>query len=244
MNNHNLLLTLGEWWNGLGGIYIQVLYVLAIISSVLLLFQLILALFGFSHGADADIGGDIGGDGFDGDAGGDAGGIHDGHGHGDAGAGLRIFTTQGIIGFFIMYCWTTIAMMSGGMPEWLATILGVILGMATLFALAKLMQVMLKLQESGNIELAGAVGAQCQVYIPIPAAESGVGKVTLTLQSRFIECNAVTRGDKLLKTDAFAKVVGIRGTTLIVEPREEKAENADKESRPPAPAAPTERQTA
>ncbi|MDR1093442.1 MAG: hypothetical protein LBL66_04765 [Clostridiales bacterium] len=216
-----------EWWNTLGG-YRQVLYVVAALSSLILLIQLILALFGFARGADADVGGDISGDGFDAGGGHDVGGgdidtpdvgpdVHAGHGHGDAGAGLRIFTVQGLISFFVMFSWSCIAFISVGMPEGLATIIAFVLGAAALLLMAKLMQLMLKLQDSGNIDLAGAAGLIGQVYIPIPSHENGIGKVMLTLQSRFIECDAITRGDALLKTDTFVKVVEVRGTTLIVE---------------------------
>ena len=206
-----MLLSIGEWWSGLYGVggagsYLQVLYVVAITVSLIMLLQLILALFGIGHGADADF--DLGG-------GADAGGDFDGGG-GDIGAGIRIFTVQGIVSFFVMYSWSAIGMLSSGMPAWLASIIGVILGAVMMLVMAKMMQLMMKLQSSGNIELEGAVGTLAQVYIPIPPDESGIGKVTMTYQSRFIECNAITRGAELLKTDAFVRVAEVRGTTLVV----------------------------
>ena len=218
-----------HWWmNVLKNDYVRVLYIVAVLASLILLIQLIMALFGFAHGADADVGGghDLGG-GHDvgGDVDVDVGGGHGGHGHGHHGhshgdSGLRVFTVQGIISFFVMYCWSCIAFLSTSMPEWLASILSFILGAAALLLMAKLMQLMLKLQDSGNIELEGAVGMIAQVYIPIPSHENGIGKVMLTIQSRYIECDAITRGDTLLKTDMFVKVVEVRGTTLIVEKSE------------------------
>ena len=201
-----------EWWIDLGT-YRQVLYVVAAIASLILVFQLVMALFGFAKGADADFGadGDFGG-------GGDIDGPDIDHsGGGDAGAGLRVFTVQGIISFFVMYSWSCIAFISVNMPDWLASIVSFVLGTGALLLMAKLMQLMLKLQDSGNIDFRGAVGIIGQVYIPIPSNENGIGKVMLTLQNRFIECDAITRGDAFLKTDTFVKVLEVRGTTLIVE---------------------------
>ncbi len=65
----------------------------------------------------------------------------------------------------------------------------------------------LKLQSSGNLDMRNALGKTATVYIPIPANRSGKGKVTLIVQERFVEMEAVTDFDKPLKTGT--EVVGI-----------------------------------
>jgi len=182
----------------------------------------------FGFGGDADVGHDVGHD-FGGDAGGadfdggaDLGG-HDtgggGHGHdaSHAGAGIRLFTVQTIVSFLVTFGWSGVAFGSSGMPWWLAFILAFIIGTATLFGMAKLMQLMMKLQSSGNIDLENAVGLTGEVYIPVPANEGGMGKVSITIQGRYAEYNAVTKGPELLKTGIFVKVAEVRGNTLVVE---------------------------
>lgn len=45
------------------------------------------------------------------------------------------------------------------------------------------------MQESGNLDTRNAVGQTGEVYVPIPA--DGRGKVTLVVQDRFMEMDAV-----------------------------------------------------
>lgn len=224
-----MLLSIGTWWEALST-FVKIFYVLAITSSLVLLVQLIIALFGFGHDAGADVGTDVGGDAdvgggadFDGDAdlaGHDAGGGHDAS---HAGAGLRLFTVQTIVSFLVTFGWSGVAFGSSGMPEWLGFILAFIIGTATLFGMAKLMQAMMKLQSSGNIDIENAVGLTGEVYIPVPASEGGMGKVNITIQGRYGEYNAITKGPELLKTGLFVKVAEVRGNTLIVEKAPDKA---------------------
>ena len=232
------LLSFNTWWADLSS-FVKVFYIIAVSSSLILLVQLIFAMFGFGDHGDAggdagdvgghDIGHDVGHDvghdiGHDvgHDVGHDTG--HGHHGHGDGAGGLRLFTVQTIISFLVTFGWSGVAFGSSGMPWWLAFILAFIIGTATLFGMAKLMQAMMKLQSSGNIDVENAVGLIGEVYIPVPANEGGIGKVSVTVQERLGEYNAITKGAELLKTGVFVKVVAVVGTTLVVE-KELKTEN-------------------
>lgn len=215
------MLSLGTWWAALS-VFVKVFYAIAIAASLILLIQLIIAMFGFGHdagagGGDADVGGDadISG-GAETDLGGHDMGDAGGHDVSHGAAGLRLFSVQTIVGFLVTFGWSGVAFGGTGMPDWLAFILAFIIGTATLFGMAKLMQAMMKLQSSGNIDLKNAVGLSGEVYIPVPANEGGMGKVNITIQERLGEYNAITTGE-LLKTGAFVKVVEVRGTTLVVE---------------------------
>ena len=55
----------------------------------------------------------------------------------------------------------------------------------------------LRLTESGNVNLEEAVGHIGEVYVPIPANESGIGKVHVTFNKIFREIDAVTFGEAL-----------------------------------------------
>ncbi len=220
-----LLLSLTSWWGDLNN-FTKVFYIIAIAASLILLIQLIIAMFGFGHdadvgGADADMGGDVGAGGADYDAGTDLGGhdiAHDAGGHdvSHGGAGLRLFSVQTIVSFLVTFGWSGVAFGSTAMPQWLAFIIAFLIGTVTLFGMAKLMQAMMKLQSAGNIDLKNAVGLSGEVYIPVPANQGGMGKVNITIQGRLGEYNAVTLGEELLKTGVFVKVAEVRGNTLVV----------------------------
>jgi len=77
----------------------------------------------------------------------------------------------------------------------------------------------MKLQSSGNIDLGSAIGKTGRVYIPIPPKSQGSGKITLTVQERFIEAEAVTTADRKLATGEPVRIVASDGTgMLVVEP--------------------------
>ena len=73
-------------------------------------------------------------------------------------------------------------------------------------------------QGYGATPLRKAAGKRARVYIPIPESRGGVGKVTLTLQDRFVEADAVTDDNEKLVTDSQVEVVDIIDeNTLLVK---------------------------
>ena len=199
------------WWNGLETIQ-QVFALIAIPATLVMLIQTVMLLIGFG---DTD-GGDVGD--IDGDE------IFEGV----EGDGFVLFSVRGIVSMLTVMGWSAVALLETLAP-WIAVSIAVVLGFATLFGMAFLMRAVSKLQSSGNIDVGNAVGKVAKVYIPIPAAGKGCGKVTITLQETYSEFSAITTASEKLKTGAYVRVVAVDGTgTLVVEPLvEEKAEGKD-----------------
>ena len=65
---------------------------------------------------------------------------------------------------------------------------------ASVFLVGFLMASLGKLQSAGNLDLQNAVGRPGKVYLRIPASRAGHGKVTVEVQGRSIEVEAVTPG--------------------------------------------------
>jgi len=76
------------------------------------------------------------------------------------------------------------------------------------------MRSFLKLESDGSLRIANAIGCAATVYIPIPGGESAPGKVTLTLQNRTVELDAVTRGEPL-PTGADVTIVDVRDDGVL-----------------------------
>lgn len=70
-------------------------------------------------------------------------------------------------------------------------------GFGMMLAVAWLFSLQSKLNQDGNLEPLGAVGADAVVYLRIPEAGSGKGKITVVLQGRTAEYAAVTDGPEL-----------------------------------------------
>lgn len=221
-----------EWWESLSTL-VRVLYCIAVPSTLLLLLQTILSISGFGGDSDVNISdtsgidmGDISGADF-GDVGdiGDLGDVSDLSAdvpdtdmpvHGSY-SSLQLFTVQGIVAFLAVSGWVSIAALSSGVPSAGAIPLGLVAGFFAMYGIAKLVQISKKLTENGTIDFRNAIGENATVYIPIPPAGEGEGKVTLTLQGRFMECSAVSNEREMLKTGTAVRVTDLNGEVLVVE---------------------------
>lgn len=206
------------WWVSLSLMH-QIFYLMAIPATILLVLQTILLLFGVGSGHDADAPHDIGGDSTgDYDADGDFAPEHDMAGDQGAAheAGLRVLTVRGIVAFLAMAGWVGAASLDMGAHPVAALLLSLAAGVGAMFLVAWLLRASLKLQQSGNLDLANAVGLTGEVYIPIAAG--GKGKVTLVVQERFVEMDAICP-ERALRTGEPVKVTGITEShVLIVAP--------------------------
>ena len=176
-----------NWWNGLELVQ-QIFALIAIPSTAILIIQTVLQLIGI--GGD-DVPEDIDGDGIpDSDL--DAAAAAD--------DGLSLFSIRGILSMLCITGWLGVGLLETALPDWAAILIAVAAGVATLIGIAFLMRGIYKLQSSGNIDISNAIGKVAQVYIPIPAAGAGSGKVTITLQEKFCEYTAITAAAEDLKT--------------------------------------------
>lgn len=195
-----------NWWNGLELVQ-QIFALIAIPSTAILIIQTVLQLIGI--GGD-DVPEDIDGDGIpDSDL--DAAAAAD--------DGLSLFSIRGILSMLCITGWLGVGLLETALPDWAAILIAVAAGVATLIGIAFLMRGIYKLQSSGNIDISNAIGKVAQVYIPIPAAGAGSGKVTITLQEKFCEYTAITAVAEALKTGSYVRVVSVSdGGVLLVEP--------------------------
>ena len=201
-----------EWWNGLELIQ-QVFYVIAIPSTLILILQTILLLFGFGHDSETDLDHDAG---MDTDHDGDAGWDHDHDSGAEHVAGLRLLTVRGIVAFLAMCGWVGVALLDMGVNPIVSSCLALLAGLLAMFLVALFMKFAFKMQQSGNLDLKNAVGLTGEVYVPIP--KNGKGKVTLVVQERFLELDAVCPSQSL-KTGQRVKVTEVtESNTLVVSP--------------------------
>lgn len=220
-----------NWWEGLTLLQ-QCFAVIAIPATVILLLQTVLLLFGlgghdadhgevdadhdFDHDTDHDFDHDVDHD-FDHDH--DLDHDHDAHDGAHHAAGIRLFTLRGIVALFAVGGWLGVAMCDLGLSPALAGLIAAAGGFAALVIAALVIKYALRLQENGNIAAKNAVAHTATVYIPIPAARSGCGKVTMNLQERFVEMDALTDCDRTLKTGETVQVVGVTDEDkLVVRP--------------------------
>ncbi len=142
----------------------------------------------------------------------------------DAHDGLRLFTVRGIVAFFAVGGWTGL-LLSRYVGNLFAVLLAFAAGNAALVGIALLMRGVYHLQDRGNLEPANAVGKLAKVYLAIPPAGLGQGKVTVMLQERLVELDAASRIKKAIPTGAFVRICDlVDEDTVLVEPAEQTPE--------------------
>ncbi len=202
-----------EWFLNLS-VMEQIFFWLGIVSTLFLIVQIILMCLS-SFGGDVDIDGD--GD-IDVD---------------DADAGVSIFTVKSITAFFAVGSWAgllTCALASESL-QWLAIIVALVSGTLAMMVVVLLLRAIVKLQCNGAFDIEKIVGQQATVYVSVPPARSGRGKITMNAQGRFMELDAVTDCDSKLGVDEIVEIVSTENECTVVRRIEitEKSESSEEE---------------
>lgn len=206
-----------EWWEALS-LTTQIFYCIATPATLVLLIQTILLFLGI--GDDGDVDADLV-DLADADA--DTDGIfgEDTLSSLEDAAGfdfLSLFTLRGIVAFLVVFGWVGAAMSSAEAPLYVTIPVAFVSGFAMMMAIALLLRAVMRLRSDGNLDNRNAIGLSGRVYLAIPPARSGEGKVQLLLQGRLAEREAVTDDDVAIPTGAEVVVVALSGqSTLVVK---------------------------
>jgi len=212
------------WWNNLGLIG-QIMACAAIPMTVVMILQFILMIIGVGFGNDSD--GDV-----DSTVGSSQAGTNPGA---EAYPGVetypqeagscgntsifRIFTIRGIVAFFAIGGWAGLAALAGGLHPFWAIQISLFLGVCAMLLAAIVIRLALRMQASGNLYIGNAISQTAEVYIKIPPSRSEKGKVTMLLQERFVELDAVTDSEEALLPGTKVGVVATAyGDCLVVSP--------------------------
>ena len=194
------------WWEQLSS-FQQGMFIIAVSASFVMLIFLVLMLIGI-EGSDFDGIDDVS----------DVDVINDEPLSGIG--GLKILTIRGILAFISMGAWTAYILVNWMHPL-IASAFGIVVGAISAYLLALAFRATYKLESSGNLDYTNAIGQIGTVYIRVPKSKIGKGKITLTIQERYIEVDAMTEWDQDLMPKTIVEVIGIEDTTtLIVKPKQ------------------------
>lgn len=134
----------------------------------------------------------------------------------DGGVGFQFFTFKGIVAFFTIFGWTGITCLNNGFSSNASIIVSVIAGFIMMIITSSLFYWMHKLAESGTLKIDNAVGVIGEVYLPIGAERSKMGKVQIKVQGSLRELEAITDELEDLKTGAMVKVTKIVSAEILL----------------------------
>ena len=189
-----MILDIQTWWQSLEGLE-KIYWVIALLFSALFITQIILS---FASG-DAESMGDA-------DVSVDA----------DEGIGSQYFTFKNMVAFFTMFGWVGVAGTNAGWNPALTMIAGIMAGLAVVAMLVFMLKKMMKLQQSGTLDINNALNKTGNTYLFIPAARKGVGKVQLKVQGSVREIDAMTDDGEDIPSGRPVKVTGVIGTDLLL----------------------------
>lgn len=192
---------MSAWFASLSGLEIAY-FIIACIGTLALLIQIVLMIVGAGSDADMDMDTDTDGD-----------GSLDSH----TDTGVSLFTLKGLTAFFAIGGWTGMLMLSYDIHVGISVAVSVVAGLAAYFVVWGLIRLVLRLQEDGTADYATAIGKEATVYVSIPANRSGRGKVTLILQGRFTEADAVTDEEEKIPVDTAVVIAGMAGDAYVVK---------------------------
>lgn len=179
--------------------------VLACVGGGILLLQVLLQVFGLAGHGDFDgshDGGNVGAD----------GGAHDGSWF------FGVLSFKALVAFAGLFGLTGLALYDTDWSSGARIAVATLVGFVGMLLVAFLMRSLLRLSSSGSLDPRNAVGTAGAVYLRVPAYGRGAGKVTLEIQGRSLQLEAVTDGEEI-PTGARVKVVGLVGEeTLKVMP--------------------------
>jgi membrane protein implicated in regulation of membrane protease activity len=174
---------------------LQAFWWVAIISSLIFLVQTILTIIGSNHvdGMNADFNGEV----------------HDGS------TPFHLFSFRNFINFLLGFGWGGIAFYNNFSQKGIVILLALIVGAVFVGLFFLIIKQIMKFSEDNTFDINKLKDKRGDVYLLIPAAMSGKGKVQISLKGSTHEIDAMTEGEAI-SSGSPVKVVSIKDNILIV----------------------------
>lgn len=173
--------------------------VLGAVGGGILLLQVLMQVFGLSGEGDFDGGHDVPHD-VDGSAHG--AGAHDGSWF------FGVLSFKALVAFAGLFGLTGLSLYDAGWTPAARIGTAFAVGLGGMVLVSLLMRSLRRLTVSGSLDVTNAIGLQGSVYLRVPGRSQGPGKVTVEVQGRSMQLEAVTDGPEI-PTGARVTVVSV-----------------------------------
>ena len=194
---------IASWWAELS-LVMKILWSVTLTASLVFIIQSVLTFLGADADADFDVDVDTSVDGSD---------------LSNIDGGSNLYTLRNFVNFILGFGWSAILLQDSITSVPLLVLVSALIGAALVAAVMYLFKWLAGMQQSGNINLQkAAAGCEGKVYLTIPGARSGTGKVQITISGAVREYDAMTESEEPLKTGVPIRVVDcLDANTLLVE---------------------------
>ena len=132
------------------------------------------------------------------------------------GALSGVFSFRNLINFLLGYGWAGVLLFDDIEKRWLLQLLAIAVGLLFVLAFVFMFRQVMKLSHDGSFKMSETVGLKADVYLRIPAARSGRGKVQLSVKGSVHEIDAVTDKDAEIPTGGQVEIVEVIGDDLLL----------------------------
>ena len=191
------------WWAQLS-LVMKILWTVTLTASLIFIIQSILTFLG----ADADSNFDV-----------DVDTSMDGSDLSNIDGGSNLYTFRNFVNFILGFGWSAILLQDSITSVPVLIMVSAVIGLALVAAVMYLFRWLSTMQQSGNINVyKSAAGCEGKVYLTIPGARKGSGKVQITINGAVREYDAMTESEEALRTGTPIRVVDtLDSNTLLVE---------------------------
>lgn len=132
------------------------------------------------------------------------------------GALSGVFSFRNLINFLLGYGWAGVLLFDDIEKRWLLQLLAIAVGVLFVLAFVFMFRQVMKLSHDGSFKMSETVGLKADVYLRIPAARSGRGKVQISVKGSVHEIDAVTDNDAEIPTGGQVEIVEVLGDDLLL----------------------------
>ena len=127
-----------------------------------------------------------------------------------------VFSFRNLINFLLGYGWAGVLLNDCIDKGWLLQLVAIAVGLAFVLAFVFMFRQVMKLSHDGSFKMQEAVGRKADVYLRIPAARSGRGKVQVSVKGSIHEIDALTDNDEEIPTGGQVEIVEVLGDDLLL----------------------------
>lgn len=174
---------------------LQAFWFIAIPASLIFIVQTVMTFIGAdaSDGLQADFDGD-----FDG-----------------ADAPFQLFSFRNLVNFLLGFGWSGVSLYGTIESKLLLIIISLIIGVLFVLLFFAIIKQLMRLSEDDTFTTAKALNKTAEVYLTIPAAKAGKGKVLVSVGGSVHELDAITESEAI-PSGAVVKVIRIENENILI----------------------------
>ena len=177
----------------------KIFWIIALSASLVFIIQTIMTFVGL--GTDTDV---------------DAGPMDGSVDSVEDGSLSGVFSFRNLINFLLGYVWAGVLLYDSILKGWLLQLVAIAVGLVFVLAFVIMFRQVMKLSHDGSFKMVEAVGLKADVYLRIPPARTGRGKVQVSVKGSVHEVDAMTDRNEEIPTGGQVKITKVLGDDLLL----------------------------